>query len=73
MLFEFISTLLHIALVTSALSPVNTITLIPALFNFFIDSFALSFGGSKNPINPNKTMFFSSCTPKFDTLSISFF
>lgn len=38
--------------VTAALSPVKTITLIPELFNFSIASFALSFGGSKNPINP---------------------
>lgn len=39
--------------VTAALSPVKTITLIPLLLSFSMASFALSFGGSKKPINPN--------------------
>ena len=39
-------------LVTYSLSPVKTITLIPALFNLSIAIFALSFGGSKNAIKP---------------------
>ena len=50
---ELIPTFLHTLLVTSLLSPVKTITLIPASFSFFTDFAALSFGGSKNPINPN--------------------
>lgn len=50
---ELIPTFSHTHLVTSLLSPVKTITLIPAWFNFFIDSLADSFGGSKNPINPH--------------------
>ena len=70
---EFIPTLLQTHLVTSALSPVSTITLIPALFNLFIDSFALYFGGSKNPMNPSNTMFFSSETSKLSIFTISFF
>ncbi|MNS92913.1 hypothetical protein D3C72_1270610 [compost metagenome] len=59
--------------VTSLLSPVSTITLIPESFNFFIDSLAEGFGGSRNPTKPSKIMLFSSVTEKDDILSILFF
>ena len=71
--FDFIPTLVHIHLVTSALSPVRTITRMPALFSFSIDDLALSFGGSKKPIKPINTIFFSRLTSKLSTLFISFF
>ena len=58
----FIPTSLHIALVTYSLSPVSTITRIPSLFNLFISSFALAFGGSKNPTKPISVIFVSSFT-----------
>ena len=70
---DFIPTLSHTHFVTSTLSPVKTITLIPFLFNFSIEDLALSFGGSRNPINPIRTIFFSSSTPKSDVLFKSFF
>ena len=70
---DLIPTLSHTDLVTSALSPVNTITRIPAEFIFKIDSFADSLGGSKNPIKPSKTIFFSSFTSKSEMFVISFF
>ena len=70
---EFIPTFEQTHRVTSALSPVNTITRIPAWFNFSIDSFADSFGGSKKPINPKRIIFFSSLTSKCSIFSISFF
>ena len=72
-LFALMFTLSHTALVTYSLSPVNTMTLIPCLFRFLMVSLALSFGGSKNPINPNNTMSFSSCTAKCSTFSMLFF
>ena len=61
---ELMPTLLQTALVTSALSPVRTITRIPALFNFSIETLALSFGGSRKPTNPSNTISFSSDTEK---------
>ena len=62
--FEFIFTLSQIHRVTSSLSPVNTTTRIPALFNFSMADFADSFGGSKKPIKPKRTISFSSSTSK---------
>ena len=57
---ELIPTFLQMHFVTSKLSPVKTITLIPDLLSFSIAVFADSFGGSRNPINPSRTMSFSS-------------
>ena len=68
-----IFTFSQIAFVTYSLSPVSTITLIPSLFNLSISSFALSFGGSKNPIKPIKTIFDSSFIENSFIFTISFF
>ena len=70
---DFKFTLSHTHLVTSALSPVKTITLIPELFSFSIAAFALPFGGSRKPINPSRTIFFSELTLKIVSWAISFF
>ena len=70
---ELIFTLLQIHRVTSALSPVRTITLIPWLFNFSIAILALSLGGSREPIKPINTIFFSEFISKFEISLISFF
>ncbi|CDE10855.1 putative uncharacterized protein [Clostridium sp. CAG:354] len=60
----FIPTFLQIQFVTSALSPVKTITLMPASFIRFIAIAADSLGGSKNPINPVRIILDSSLTSK---------
>ena len=65
--FEFIPALLQTHLVTSTLSPVRTITLIPALFNHSISSFALSFIRSRKP-----NVFFISTIKIFFIISYNF-
>ena len=64
MCLDLIFTLSHIHFVTSALSPVKTITRMPALFILSTACFALSLGGSKKPMKPINIMFFSSFTSK---------
>ena len=68
-----IFTFSQIALVTYSLSPVRTITLTPYEFKRSIADLALSFGGSKNPINPKNVILDSSFTENSEIFSMSVF
>ena len=62
----------HIFSVAYWLSPVITFVCIPYFFNSFIVCFTSFFGGSKNPTNPIKVMFFSSFSLNIFTPEYSF-
>ena len=72
-LLAFNPTSLQIFSVTESLSPVNIFTSTPFFLRAFIASFAESFGGSKNPIYPIRTILLSSFTLKLFSSGIWFF